>query len=84
MDYNNHSHLTWGFTCSYCGGSGTIQSSNFDETTCHKCNGHGQTEELQNICTNCNGSGYVLEEQEESKFCNVQCHQCHGTGTIRK
>jgi DnaJ-class molecular chaperone len=82
--YNNiHPTSTWGFTCQYCGGSGLSSACDPDtheQLFCEKCNGHGQTEDLQDMCEPCNGSGYVLVEQEDSKFQNVQCRNCGGTG----
>ena len=81
--YNIHPTMTWGFTCRYCGGSGLSSACDpdtYEQLPCGKCNGHGQTEDLQDMCGPCNGSGYVLVEQEDSKFKNVQCHNCRGAG----
>ena len=50
IDYNINRPLTWGFTCSYCGGSGKSDACDPDtceQLTCEKCNGHGQTEDVQ-------------------------------------
>ncbi len=86
MTYHNiHSISTWGYTCRYCGGSGlsgVFDSDTLEELSCGKCNGngHGQTEDLQDMCEPCNGSGYVLIEQEDSKFRNTQCRNCRGSG----
>ncbi len=50
IDYNINGPLTWGFICSSCGGSGKSNACDpgtYEQLTCEKCNGHGQTEDVQ-------------------------------------